>query len=520
MRHLIDKLQSIGIKRRAIYSFLCFMVESKPLGESTYEMLRTLNLALSDSSYLSKAYFSLTTSIEPTLVAIIKHDGKVKKFNDFYLSKQSSPVSDSLRDDINSASKAKKIYKPKGASLFRYYLEFVESEKIIEESFRKHVYNARNDALHAGAIVRYSGGIGGYIVDVLKMLVMFFNLKREETFIDHVWSWSVVAVAQISYEINSILDTTYRAAAVLGEFGLMALSFFKLLFTSVKLSLYTMVSVIASLIVMAFTTTSAMGYFGESFDKATYEQICSMAEVERAHLHLERADIANEMRYSSKYSNTAERMHKRTEEISKLLQESGKCPNLLICLFPGFHNSSFVQKLDDKLDKMNASKVNTNREYQFDGRLSLKRDNPPAFELFSNYYYCDYIYLNNLKRSPKMREAEMSKLIGLCQAIKNDANIDVCVAYNYDKPLDCKVAEDIKTLFAQQGISSKRVKITNIAFKNQPKLFIRLNNKYNNTYSDLSLSSTSVDSKPLPVATKKNITKSTNKSSRKSKQRR
>lgn len=467
MRQIRKLLKDSGISSRAIYAFLRFMFSSQPLGHSTYDTIRCVNKSLvsASNSYTTKAYSRLIISVERIMDAIIKDNGETNQFNSF--------VTNHCGNKVN----------------LRAYLDYAKSKRI---KVPDKLEAARNTYIHHNGILN-NGKINQYCVDILRFFVEFYTKGKKIGFFYHLKSRRVVKASNFKYKLHIVENFFWDVEATIGEFGSLILKIIGLILNTIFVLFKMSIVFIIAGVIIYFVNPQIRGLYGTPFEQASYSQVELANSNQFAELHNKRANIANSLRYYGRKSKTADKMHQRTEELNQIALSTADYPHILALHLPGIEHHPLIRLIEPQISKLDSRNMDMRKKYKAKGRVPLKYDNPPAFELLSNYYYCDYIYLNNLKRTAKMRAAELVKLEGLCQAISPSRNIDVCIAYNYNSKADCMVAEEIKALFQENGVAAKRIKSCNIKFKNQPKLYIRLNNKYYNSYSDLTLSSTSVD---------------------------
>lgn len=508
--------QDWAVEPKCTNVFVDFMRSEKPLGGSTYSLLQLFNKSITDKRHAITVYARFVVSVESIICSIIRRNRSMTNFNSFVVDRF---FEEKVKDPTDKLQKSKWLDKVKNpepikpyvedtagkikikvSSLLSYYLYYAK-ERIDKQKLRSRskvsgrvnlildsIEKARNVYVHTGAVPSSSGYVGN-IEDlsamIMALFVEFYGTYAYPTFWDNCVALRNLSVETFNGLMGNLKNYWQVVKNTCGEWVDLLKGVFMLLKSCVVTILKWGAAVVAGILAMCIVYSAWERIAGTPFEDATFAEIRSVTPVEYAHLHADRAKIANKLRYNGGKNDIADQIHKRTAGFNRNAANAAYYPSRLVYALPFVLDIPLGSKCDEALSKWNNAMQNICENYSPNPSVPERYDNPPAFELYSNYFFCDFIHLRNWNRSPESKEKEMAKLQKLCQKVKSNPYMELCIVYDKE---DTKLVEEIKKAIREMGGPQKQLKTCKMPLRRSPKLYVRMDNRYTNRYSSLAVS--------------------------------
>lgn len=471
-----------------------------------------------DDEYMDiRVYSHLLTSMETILKNIIIHNGvnksEIKKFNTFIIKEFFSKVmsknpgkEDELKKEQNdwlAKIDDGELLKPKVDcevigdlkfvnSLLPYYLSYAaknikernEKSPIANDvnKLKDDIENARNVFVHSGAIIKVFDGrwpisVRDFNVKIFAFIAECYSAYTKPTIWTMLSSRWVILGERIRRAQQTLTNIWKSLSEILGDWYKIVRGVFSLVWASGWSMLKCCVTMIVAVVIMSGVGLVKGAYNSVPFEEATYEDLKSVTNVEWARMHKRRADIAKKLKYEEGKSAIADKIHKRTEEFNEYASSMNGYPHILEYMLPFVADKPVFSKLDSIVSWNNAL-CDIPEDYDDDGFLLPRYDNPISAEIYGNYYFCNFINLRRIISSPDNKTRELQKIERLCEIVKSNSKMELYIVYNPIEDEDCAILQVATTFLKNKGLTDRQLKILKEGVDRGPKLYLRMDKRY------------------------------------------
>lgn len=518
MRNIRHKLSKYEVDSFCTNIFIDYMIQSTPLGDSTYNMLQMFNRSANDTQSSLNVFARLIAGVEPIIKKIIQDNSLYKQFNIFIVeyffdSKYSSyNIIDRENEKVrwfekakNEADSHKFVYpecsyyniakkeaEPLTTSkyLIEYYLNFAikcikkdaerdQTKEILPEGLVKIIEDARNEYVHTGAIIAAENdwSIEDINSQIFALLAKFYvSTTKYPTILNSIAAQWRINKYRFDLFVDIVKSSWREITDTLREIRELCRSIVSLLWTWTKNLMKWGVAVAVALLI----TTVVYQLWDEvtsiPFERASFEEIKNMDNAELARLHGDRAWQADRLCYNDLENNSAKQINKRTEQLNTMAAEDDNYPNYLVYWIPFIEDVPGYGIIEPLFSNWNNAQQEIGEISKTRRSTSEPFDNTPVIDLYYNYYYCDFIELSYLLSYTSEKYDVLDQLERLSHVVKRNPSMEICIVY--DK-YESDVKEVAKIALRELGVPSRQISTIEFPTYFGPKVYLRMDKKRN-----------------------------------------